>query len=236
MRSPRFVVDWTRLATIVMVFTGCGDGSPPYDTIFDGPTDVARKQALEVRLAAARASALDNELLRPMLERVALEDPNEDNRQTALDFWLTLPPPARPSHEAIDDTFFLRLLAREPSHHISHLATRAYVQLWGDEGLRLLFRRFEECGNNIEISTRCPSLEAGLCLEPKKSMDLLMGARDVARSSRFEAEFSLSLAGALLRAEPTLQKDTAVRAWLEGFRARGETALIREVATRLLAE
>ena len=193
-------------------------------------------QALRLIGPVAKTGFLGSEGLRPMFERVALEDPSHGNRLMALELWLTLPPPARPAHEAIDDTFFLRLLAREPNHQISRLATRAYTKLWGDEGLRLLFRRFEECGNNIEISTRCPSLEAGLSQEPKKSMELLMGARDVARSSRFEGEFALSLASALLRADPTLRQDAAVRAWLEGFRTRGETALIRQVATRLLGE
>ncbi|HRE88048.1 MAG TPA: hypothetical protein PK095_02820 [Myxococcota bacterium] len=224
------------VAVTMTLATGCGQGPPPRHPIFDGPTEIARMQALNLIGPVAKTGFLGSEGLRPMFERVALEDSYQGNREMALQFWLALPPPARPAHEAIDDTFFLRLLAREPNYHISRLATRAYAKLWGDEGLRLLFRRFEECGNNIEISTRCPSLEAGLAQEPKKSMELLMEARDVARSSRFEAEFALSLAGSLFFAEPTLRQDAAVRAWLEGFRTRGETALIRQVATRLLGE
>lgn len=216
------------VAIATLGVSGCGDDPRRYDPVLEGTTIAARRNALEVRLAIADTMIFGRSALQPMLERVALEDPYDETRMRALEVWTTLP------HPLGDESFLLRVISREPHSSITLEAARAYPRLWGEEGLRLLFRRFEECGSNHEITSRCPSLANALEVEPRKSMALLMGARDVERSPRGEAELALYLAGRLIMADSSLRDDSVVRAWLEAFRAKGETARIRKVAQKLL--
>lgn len=195
-----------------------------------GKTNLDRARALE-RLETRRTGdiSLSEPELGPVLERLATQDPDSEVRQRALAIWQTLP------HPLVDDRLLLKVLATDPMSASALTAARAYHQLWGERGIRLLFQRFEECGAQPETATTCHRLVVGLGADPRLSMTLLMDARDATRSPRPEAELALALAGSLLHEAPTLRADQRVIAWLEAFATSGETAGIRTTARRLLS-
>lgn len=195
-----------------------------------GRTNLERARALE-RLATQRTggASLGEPELAPVLERLATQDPYGEVRQRALAMWLALP------HPLIDDRLLLKVLATDPMNANALNAARAYHQLWGERGIRLLFQRFEECGAQPETAVTCHRLLPGLDAEPRLSMTLLMDARDTTRTPRPQAELALILASSLLRKQPALREDKQVIAWLEAFATSGETAGLRITAKELLA-
>lgn len=208
---------------------GCADG-PRFAQVEKGRTNLERLGALD-RLAAQRGreGTAHERDLDPTLERLAVQDPFSEVRIRALELWL-----ARP-HPIVDDRLLLRILSSEPVNTVAIVAARAYHQLWGERGTRLLFQRFEECGTRPEVATTCYRLAIGLADDTRLSMSLLLETRDTRRSPRRVAEFALALASDLLSREPALRADTAVTAWLEAFASDGETAGIRATAKRLLS-
>jgi hypothetical protein len=217
------------VAALVMAvgLAACKDERPWTARFGEGSASLERLNALAALRRVSDAVVVGRSAFRPLLERVATTDPNGEIRLLALETWQTLP------HPFVDDRFLLRVLTSEPRSDVSTLAARMYPLVWGEDGVRLLFQRFEECGVNPEVASICFTLADGLVEEPRHSLGLLMGSRD-AGSSRRVAEFALFLAGRLIRAEPALREEPDVEAWLEAFATQSETAGMRAAAMAVL--
>ena len=165
---------------------------------------------------------------RRALERIALEDPQPDTRLLALRLWLALPqPPA-------DDRFLMQVLVSDPSFaSVGREAAFAYQQLWGDQGIRILFHRFEMCGVDAELTAACYRIPTGLAAVPSLSMSLLLDARSASHKAPNTAKFALVLIYNLFQADPSLREDPRAQSWLDAVIASNDSIVIRAQAALL---
>lgn len=211
------------LTSIVILAVGCSESQSDWITpITESPRAHQRWQALEAAMADGRRD------MRPWLERLAVEEPDSDDRLRALELWIAQRYPFK------EQLFLFGVMNNDPDVRLRIDAARGFVSLWGESGLERLFHYYLGCASSIWLTNTCYAEMRGLADRPRESMRLLMKTISVGDGDERGAELAMDLSHVLVDAEPGLLQDDEVRAWVEAFRVQGKTVAIRQAAEAVL--